>query len=69
MKNWDNYAGSFLLAILLIITGAIFPSNGIDDSIEKSPTQMLLTARNLLIIFVSFYLLFHFLYVRHRKRN
>jgi bacteriorhodopsin len=45
-----NQLKTCLLVIFLFIIGAIYPSDGVDGAIEKSPSELLTTAFALFLI-------------------
>lgn len=56
MKEKTNLKPLFV-SIILILAGIISPSNGLDDTIHKSPYQILSTIFIVIISAVSIYLL------------
>ena len=56
MKQKSSYQ-PFFVAILLIVTGALSPSNGLDDRIYKKPLELIISAFIILLFTSILYLL------------
>ena len=48
---------SILIAVILILAGMISPSNGVDDSVRKTPYQILTAIFMVIVSVVSIYLI------------
>lgn len=55
--NFSSFA-HILFTAMLIVAGLISPSNGVDDSINKTPLEMLEIAGLMLLVAIISYLLF-----------
>lgn len=64
MKEKANYK-PLLFALLLIVAGTISPSNGVDDRVNKTPLELLIT----MLVIVSVGLAVYFIWNRIEKNK
>jgi len=68
MHKKENYP-SFIFLALIIFAGIVSPSNGVDDSVHKTPRELILTMLVVVFTAIAIYSVWHVINVYKVSRR